>query len=295
MAGNISYPGLSDALDANYRTYSSAQLEASSGTVTVPNKVLIGSSYIFVSNQTFVNGGLLRVVVNELMQHFDIISTSSNDSSLINWFLVYPTTNTPGLPSLSTPAGLSILDRTAGFTTFGKAKLTGGTVTVNTAYANFGQKIFLLCGSLNSTNAGVYSIGTVIPGVSFVINSSNGSDDAYVWYYMIISTNAGFTPGHPVGTLQLCFDSGSATIGVTQLVNGFATVNTTRADNSVENASVFIANIRTPATNLVNQGIVTIPHEQVVASQSFQIISTNNNDDSVIQWMMLNSTTHTHG
>ena len=54
--------------------------------------------------------------------------------------------------------------------------ITAGTITVATTHVTANSKIQLTHAAADLTHAGYLSVGTITPGVSFVINSTNGAD-----------------------------------------------------------------------------------------------------------------------
>lgn len=64
-------------------------------------------------------------------------------------------------------------------TAVGRATLSGGTVTVSTARIKTLSEVQLSNRQVSGT-PGTLSVGTVSSGVSFVINSSSGSDNSVV-------------------------------------------------------------------------------------------------------------------
>jgi hypothetical protein len=61
----------------------------------------------------------------------------------------------------------------------GQAVLVGGTVTVNTTAVAANSRIFPVCAVVGGTQ-GMLSVGTIVAGTSFVINSSNGADTSTI-------------------------------------------------------------------------------------------------------------------
>lgn len=68
--------------------------------------------------------------------------------------------------------------------TMGRAVLSGGTVTVNTTKASTTMEVFLTTRIAGGT-LGVLSVGTVVAGTSFVINSSNAADTSTVNWMIV--------------------------------------------------------------------------------------------------------------
>ncbi len=68
-----------------------------------------------------------------------------------------------------------------GYLAKGSAALTLGTVTVNTASATSGANYQLSCHALGTVAvASTYSVGTIVGGVSFVINASAPTDTSTI-------------------------------------------------------------------------------------------------------------------
>lgn len=71
-----------------------------------------------------------------------------------------------------------------GFTATGTAVLSGGTATVLTASVGVGSKVWH-SHEAPSGIQGILSIASIVPGVSFVINSTSGSDSSTVVWGII--------------------------------------------------------------------------------------------------------------
>lgn len=83
-------------------------------------------------------------------------------------------------------AGLGIKIREGSNATMGRAVLVAGTVTVANTLASATMEVFLTHRIVTTAaHTGTPSIGTVVPGTSFVINSTNAADDATVSYLII--------------------------------------------------------------------------------------------------------------
>lgn len=66
----------------------------------------------------------------------------------------------------------------------GQATLVAGTVTVSTPLISANSQV-ILTNALVGGTAGVLSVGTVVSGISFVINSSNASDTSTVNWFLV--------------------------------------------------------------------------------------------------------------
>jgi hypothetical protein len=66
----------------------------------------------------------------------------------------------------------------------GKAVLVGGTVTVSTAEVQAGD-VILLTNVLTGGTIGILSVGTIVAGTSFVINSNSGSDTSTLAWQIV--------------------------------------------------------------------------------------------------------------
>lgn len=64
------------------------------------------------------------------------------------------------------------------------AAMTGGTITISTTAVTASSKIFLTAVTPGGTQ-GTLSVGTIVAGTSFVINSSSGSDTSTVNWLII--------------------------------------------------------------------------------------------------------------
>ena len=80
------------------------------------------------------------------------------------------------------PGGTNVATGAAGRT--GTATLAAGTATVATTAVAAGSKIFLTYSGTPSA-PGTLSVGTITAGVSFVINSSSGTDASAVNWLVI--------------------------------------------------------------------------------------------------------------
>lgn len=67
----------------------------------------------------------------------------------------------------------------------GTATLSGGTVTVSTSYVTAGSQIQLTYNGTSLVNAGIISVGTIVAGTSFVINSANILDANQVNWFIV--------------------------------------------------------------------------------------------------------------
>jgi hypothetical protein len=63
--------------------------------------------------------------------------------------------------------------------------MSGGTITISTSAVTTNSIIMLTHAGSSTTNAGILSVGTISNGVSFVINSSNASDNDTVNWWII--------------------------------------------------------------------------------------------------------------
>ena len=66
----------------------------------------------------------------------------------------------------------------------GIATLSGGAVTVSTTSVSTTSRIFLTRQD-SSGNIGILSVGTIVPGTSFIINSSNALDNGVVAWWIV--------------------------------------------------------------------------------------------------------------
>ncbi len=79
------------------------------------------------------------------------------------------------------PTGATGPTGSNGYLAKGSAALTLGTVTVNTASATSGANYQLSCHALGTVAvASTYSVGTIVGGVSFVINASAPTDTSTI-------------------------------------------------------------------------------------------------------------------
>lgn len=76
-------------------------------------------------------------------------------------------------------AGNKLSIATGANASLGTAVLVAGTVTVSTTAVTANSKIFLTCGVVGGTQ-GILSVGTIVAGTSFVINSSNAADTSSI-------------------------------------------------------------------------------------------------------------------
>lgn len=65
----------------------------------------------------------------------------------------------------------------------GQAALSGGTATVSTAEILAGDSVLLTI--VSATNPGALSVGTIVAGTSFVINSTSGTDGSTVFWEIV--------------------------------------------------------------------------------------------------------------
>lgn len=72
----------------------------------------------------------------------------------------------------------------AAFSDSGIATLSSGTVTVSSAEVNSSSEVFLTYKSTSGVQ-GVLSVGTIVDGVSFVIESSSESDNSTVTWGVV--------------------------------------------------------------------------------------------------------------
>lgn len=66
----------------------------------------------------------------------------------------------------------------------GQATLTAGTATVLTAQISSAAQVILTHANAGGT-VGVPSVGTVVAGTSFVINSSNAADTSIINWFIV--------------------------------------------------------------------------------------------------------------
>lgn len=136
--------------------------------VVVQNTAIKANSVVMVNYSagavTAANRGFVSVPSATIVpgSQFVINSTNANDTSTVYW---------------------EIVDK-SNFA--GTATLAAGTVIVNTPAVTANSVILV---TLNTPSTqGYYSIGTIVPGVSFTINSSNAGDVSSV-NWQIVNTN----------------------------------------------------------------------------------------------------------
>lgn len=82
--------------------------------------------------------------------------------------------------------GFGVLIREGSNATMGRAVLVGGTVTVSNTRASDTMEVFLAHRIVTTAaHTGALSVGTVVVGTSFDINSTNVADDATVSYLIV--------------------------------------------------------------------------------------------------------------
>jgi hypothetical protein len=82
--------------------------------------------------------------------------------------------------------GHGLLIREGVNATMGRAVLVAGTVTVSNTLASDTMEVFLTHRIVTTAaHTGALSVGTVVAGTSFVINSTNAADDATVSFLIV--------------------------------------------------------------------------------------------------------------
>lgn len=105
------------------------------------------------------------------------VELTNNDISMATAGVPAITYYTPSL----TNAGLASGNKFSAGPSSGRAVLVGGTVTVNTAEVQAGDNIVISRVVAGGT-LGNLSVGTIVAGTSFVINSSSGTDTSTVYW-----------------------------------------------------------------------------------------------------------------
>lgn len=279
MPQNITYPMIYKQNGDDRNTYDSTSLINGNAVV---NSSIISSSSIIMAFLQRISGqpGFISSHYFTPGASFHIDSTQLADNSLINWILLYDTTNSvPGL-------NMSLLwgkfgTQLATSRTYGKATLSNGTVTIDNSYINNPAVIFV---SVDTPVNREYLTVQVQPLGNFIINSSNNFDNSIVNWMAIIRTADGQNLQQDGGIFVLDSNPTTATYGTAILVAGTATVNTT---------SVRLGDLIMVSYNLITfpgpyvRFFLSAPVASIIAGTSFVINSENSSDDSIVNWWIL--------
>lgn len=276
MSRTITYPLINFTSHNDvHNTYDTATMAV--GFVRVSNFLVFSNKVILACyNAISPHPGALSTGEIVDSSFFDIKSTNDQDSSTVNWLMLYESSlsisgNTAGIPYLLS-------------TTVGQATLVGGTVTVPSFYTPASSNnIFVFFSTPDLSNLGFIRVSSVNPGVGFVITSTNSSDTSVInWLILKPTSDAG--PFSNSGGLPMLDNAvASATYGVATLSNSQVTVNTT----SVKANSIILCCTKTFGDPL-HSGFVYSSPSSIVPNVSFSINSTHISDDtSSVYWWIL--------
>lgn len=276
MSRNIFYP-LAYKFFADLKSTIGTQILNSGGAV-VSTSIVKSNSVILTTPTSVNNLGIISTSNINPNTQFLIISNNFSDASNINWFIMYNTSDS--LSGTASPIGIPFLSNNAGNMNYGRSQFSSGSVTINTGYApnNKGTIFASLCDI--GSNFGIPYILSTSAGTSFTINSTNASDNSFVNWIILTTSNDGFSiPSLSVNLPKL----DSNTFGTATFVNGAIVVPST----SVIVDSKVIVCIKTPASNPSNQGIPYHFTPSNIPGVSFALASTHIFDDSVVFWWLL--------
>jgi hypothetical protein len=256
-----------------------------------------GSDYIILSSLALSsdpNGGAgwynsVNTVV--ATNYFSFNSGYSNDTSILNWFLIVENDATNYFGTTVFLPWIDVMDpsQVYGKITLGdnkKATLTSKYL-VGLSEAEARSRIFLTTDTPNPSNPAFVSAYDLRN-----YNSATGSFDiqAYVPannnsvinYFIITKNDNQYIPTSGLGSYPVIRKGGSnATCGIAQLSNGSVTVNTTAALFN----SIIIASNYAPGD--FGRGLIYIPSAEIVPAVSFTIHSNNSNANGTVSWLII--------
>ncbi len=169
---------------------------------------------------------------------FTIASSNSDDSALISWFFLQGTdTVLTGAQEYS----LLALDFNNG--SYGTLTLSAGQATVNTPYAKGGHPIIMTPLREPALEGTVYTVLSIVEGVSFTVASSNFVDNAPLSYIIFApNTSSQTVDGAEINYPLLTIGGDSDTYGTNLMTNSEVAIPTT----SVTALSIPFASARFP-------------------------------------------------
>lgn len=222
---------------------------------------------------------------------FTLSSGYSNDTSIINWFLIVENTasnyngTTVFLPWIDVDNSSQIYGKiTLG--TNKKATLTSKYLT-NLSEAEARSRVFLTTDTPNPSNPSfisAYDLRNYDPTTgSFDIQAYvPANNNSVINYFIITKNNNSYISTSATGSYPVIRKGGSnATCGIAQLSNGSVTVNTSVALFS----SVIIASNYTPGD--FGTGLIYVPTAEILPSVSFTIHSNNGNANGSVSWIII--------
>lgn len=214
MTRTLSMPLSIFQADNDKTTIGTAQLGSDSqatGQLTLDSEVLpydhipILTSVVFKQNGTGQN--CARIVQLSPLPQFQLFSTISAETSTYNYKIMYDSTFDPGVTTISgapNPAGLTVLDRTPGWTTYGRGNLANGTATVTTGYAQSLSRIFVSRQYVGSPNLAILNVANSIVGTSFTVTSTDPNDNGWFYYFIQVDPRDSYIPmGHSLNLAVL--------------------------------------------------------------------------------------------
>jgi len=182
---SIKSGGVNQALLDGSGNWASNSYATNGGAIFVGNSLASGTASLTLTSNVANSGsnvGFVFNTANALSGSTQILSVQKNGSPLLT---LYPVGDLVIGNDLYTGAlqivGGKLQNVPSGVQ--GSGTLNGsGTVTISSVYVTASSRIML---TRTSSGSGVLNRGTITPGVSFVVNSSNGSDAGTFDYFIV--------------------------------------------------------------------------------------------------------------
>lgn len=219
------------------------------GTVTVPVNAVMASSKIYVSRNTpgGTLGNLSAPVASITANTSFIINSDSNaETSTVNWEVVNPS-------SQYSASGLS-------------PAMVGGTVTILTSQVQANSIIQLTLGTFGTAH-GQWRVSAIVPGVSFTVTSTAGTETSTV-VWAIMPSNWVSGTSNNLGS------------GVTPVAGQiFVPAPSVTASSNI---------LLTYATTGGTGGVLSAPVASIQPGVGFTIVSSNALDTAQVNWTITN-------
>jgi hypothetical protein len=266
--------------DVDSRANTTGSQNLVSGSYTVTSDFAFSTSVILTgassNNNLFIPSYSINTGVN-----FAINSTSPSDNSDINWMYLKTSDFAPGV--VNPPANLIVLDNTVPNRNYGRATLSGGSVTINCPYAGITSSNIFVCPG-RTPNPGVRGVPYAVENAfgQFFIRSTNASDNNEVYWFVLVGTTDGFTLNDRAGLAVLDNSvSNTQNFGLVTLSSGSASV----SNINVTSNSIIFVSYKTILPNISNAS-----HPYAVPNPGTSSIDFNSldpGDNSVLAWWFI--------
>ncbi len=190
-----------DGTSVTNQLYSNTNLPVSSGTGTIAkggstltaahatvSQSISGYSVLFATPEPYggVSGAGLIGCYNANSFHSTTSSFDVNSGTIVSNDFSYLVVNPNGSIGTNNTYNSKFITTASGSANYGQVQLSGGTATITTTRAALPILLSYSVQSISTLgNVGQLYAGSVSAGTSFVIISSNGSDNAYVSWWIV--------------------------------------------------------------------------------------------------------------